>query len=97
MSVLCVSAGDKAEDVGEVSGGPVDPGLFWTRTRSTVHAVPHLTRVVIALDPAGTSQAPADEMGIVAGGVALTAMATCCGMPRGGARRKPVPCRHSPV
>src|SRR4030095_3198785 len=38
------------------------------KTRVTANQLPHLTRVAIALDPAGTSQATADEMGIVAGG-----------------------------
>jgi hypothetical protein len=49
------------------------PGALWTqalldRTRITTAQLPALTRVAIALDPAGTSQETSDEMGIVAGG-----------------------------
>ena len=67
MSVLGYTQEILAEDIDEI------PGALWTqalldRTRITVPEVPHLTRVVIALDPAGTSQVTSDEMGIVAGG-----------------------------
>ena len=70
MSVLAYQQEIEALDTEEI------PGALWTqalldRTRTTVPQVPHLTRVVIALDPAGTSQASADEMGIVAGGVGV--------------------------
>ena len=70
MSVLAYRQEILAEDTDEI------PGALWTQlvldqTRVSVPAVPHLTRVVIALDPAGTSQATADEMGIVAAGVGV--------------------------
>ena len=70
MSVLAYQQEIEAIDVESV------PGALWTqslldRTRITVPEVPHLTRVVIALDPAGTSQATSDEMGIVAAGVGM--------------------------
>lgn len=56
--------GEEVEDV---------EGALWTqalldRTRITTNQLPALTRVAIALDPAGTSQETSDEMGIVAGG-----------------------------
>lgn len=67
MSVLAYRQEIEAEDIDAV------PGALWTqalldRTRVTVAQLPPLTRVAIALDPAGTSQDTADEMGIVAGG-----------------------------
>ena len=70
MSVLAYQQEIEAIDVESV------PGALWTqslldRTRITVPEVPHLTRVLIALDPAGTSQATLDEMGIVAAGVGM--------------------------
>ena len=49
----------------------MDSGPFRPHPIATIPQVPHLTRVVIALDPAGTSQATADEMGIVAAGVGV--------------------------
>ena len=68
MSVLAYTQEIEAIDIDEI------PGALWTmalldRTRIAANQVPHLTRVVIALDPAGTSQATSDEMGIVAGGI----------------------------
>ena len=56
-----------AEDVENVEGA------LWTRalieqTRVRAADVPDLVRVGVALDPAATSQATADEMGIIAGG-----------------------------
>ena len=67
MSVLAHRQEILAEDIDEV------PGALWTqalldRTRITTNQLPALTRVAIALDPAGTSQETSDEMGIVAGG-----------------------------
>jgi hypothetical protein len=49
------------------------PGALWTQalidqTRVTEGQVPPLVRIVVALDPSGTSSAPSDEMGIIAGG-----------------------------
>ena len=70
MSVLAYQQEIEAKDIEDV------PGALWTqalldRTRIAANQVPHLTRVVIALDPAGTSQSTSDEMGIVAGGVGV--------------------------
>jgi hypothetical protein len=67
MSVLAHRQEILAEDSDEV------PGALWTqtlldRTRMTTNQLPALTRVAIALDPAGTSQDTSDEMGIIAGG-----------------------------
>ena len=67
MSVLAHTQEIMAEDVEEV------PGALWTqalldRTRVMESQVPTLVRIAVALDPAGTSQATADEMGIIAGG-----------------------------
>ena len=68
MSVRAYKQEILAEDVTDV------PGALWTQdlldtTRILPTALPHLTRVAVALDPAGTSQETADEMGIVAGGL----------------------------
>lgn len=57
-----------AEDLDEI------PGALWTlrlldATRVLPTAVPAFLRVAVALDPAATSAATADEMGIVAGGI----------------------------
>lgn len=59
-----------AEDVEDV------PGALWTQalleqTRIRPEHLPELVRVALALDPAATSQASSDEMGMVAGGVGL--------------------------
>ena len=67
MSVLAHTQEILAEDVEEV------PGALWTqalldRTRVRESQVPTLVRIAVALDPAGTSQATSDEMGIIAGG-----------------------------
>lgn len=67
MTVLAHRQEILAEDIENV------PGALWTQelldqTRVTPAQVPDLVRVVIALDPAGTSQESADEMGILAGG-----------------------------
>lgn len=67
MSALAHRQEILAEDIDDV------PGALWTpamldRTRVTQAQLPPLTRVAIALDPAGTSQETSDEMGIVAGG-----------------------------
>lgn len=67
MSVLAHRQEILAEDLEDV------PGALWTqalldRTRVTQAQIPILTRIAIALDPAGTSQDTSDEMGIVAGG-----------------------------
>ena len=67
MSSLAYRQEIEAEDIDEV------PGALWTQalldqTRITSNQLPALTRVAIALDPAGTSQETSDEMGIVAGG-----------------------------
>jgi phage terminase large subunit-like protein len=48
------------------------PGALWTRERIVpVSAVPDLRRVVVAIDPAGTSDEGADETGIVVAGVGV--------------------------
>lgn len=57
-----------AEDLEEI------PGALWTQqlldnTRVSGLQVPDLTRIVVALDPAATSQETSDEMGIVVGGL----------------------------
>jgi hypothetical protein len=49
------------------------PGALWTQalidqTRVTAAPCPPMVRIVVALDPSGTSNATSDEMGIVAGG-----------------------------
>jgi phage terminase large subunit-like protein len=67
MSALAYKQEILAEDIEDV------PGALWTQamldhTRITTNQLPALTRVAIALDPAGTSQETSDEMGIVAGG-----------------------------
>lgn len=67
MSALAHRQEILAEDIEEV------PGALWSQTildatRVTQAQIPHLVRVAVALDPAGTSQATSDEMGIVAGG-----------------------------
>jgi hypothetical protein len=67
MSALGYRQEILAEDVDNV------PGALWTQelldqTRVVEDAVPDLTRIVVALDPAATSQATSDEMGIVAAG-----------------------------
>lgn len=67
MSALAVRQEILAEDTEDV------PGALWTlalldKTRVTMADVPPLVRIAVALDPAGTSQASSDEMGIVAGG-----------------------------
>jgi phage terminase large subunit-like protein len=67
MSALAYRQEIQAEDVDSVDGALWTQALL-DRTRVTANQLPHLTRVAIALDPAGTSQATADEMGIVAGG-----------------------------
>jgi hypothetical protein len=67
MSVLAHRQEILAEDIEDI------PGALWTaqlleRARVLPVQVPTLTRVTVALDPSGGSQATADEMGIVAGG-----------------------------
>jgi hypothetical protein len=67
MTVLAHRQEILAEDIEEVVGA------LWTQalldeTRVTAEQVPPLVRVAVALDPAGTSQETADEMGIIAGG-----------------------------
>jgi hypothetical protein len=49
------------------------PGALWTQalidqTRITAAPCPPMVRIVVALDPSGTSNATSDEMGIMAGG-----------------------------
>jgi hypothetical protein len=49
------------------------PGALWTQalidqTRVAQAQVPTLTRIVVALDPSGTSSATSDEMGIIGAG-----------------------------
>jgi hypothetical protein len=68
MSALAHRQEILAEDIEDT------PGALWTQrmldeTRLAASLVPPLARVAVALDPAGTSQATSDEMGIVAGGV----------------------------
>ncbi len=51
------------------------PGALWTRanidqTRIKPHEVPDLTRIVVAIDPAVTSNEDSDETGIIAAGIA---------------------------
>ena len=49
-------------------------GALWTRSRieeNRVRAVPELTRIVVAIDPATTSGPEADETGIVVAGVGV--------------------------
>lgn len=67
MSILAHRQEILAEDIEEV------PGALWThllleQTRVTEAQVPDLVRIVVALDPAATSQETSDEMGIVVGG-----------------------------
>ena len=52
-----------AEDVEDV------PGALWTRERIQVHPIPELRRIVIAVDPAVSSEENSDETGIVVGGI----------------------------
>ena len=70
MSVLAYKQEILAEDIENVEGALWTQSLL-DRTRVMEGQVPELTRVAVALDPAGTSQATADEMGIVAGGKGL--------------------------
>lgn len=67
MSVLAHRQEILAEDIDEV------PGALWTqamldRSRISEGEVPPLVRIVVALDPAATSQDTSDEMGIIVGG-----------------------------
>jgi Terminase RNaseH-like domain len=68
MSVLAYSQEIMALDIEEI------PGALWTqalldRTRVGEMQVPALSRIVVALDPAATSQESSDEMGIVVAGL----------------------------
>jgi phage terminase large subunit-like protein len=68
MTVLAHRQEILAEDIDEV------PGALWRQqtldeTRVTAEQVPPLVRVVVSLDPAGSSQETSDEMGIVVGGI----------------------------
>lgn len=48
------------------------PGALWSHETLDAHRVaiaPHLVRCGVAMDPAATSSATADEMGIIAGGI----------------------------
>lgn len=65
MTVLAYRREILAEDVDSV------PGALWSQeqlddTRVMEAELPELTRIVVALDPSSSSQATADEMGIVA-------------------------------
>jgi hypothetical protein len=67
MSVVAHRQEILAEDLVDV------PGALWTQrlldeTRVTEGQVPDLVRIVVALDPAATSQETSDEMGIIAAG-----------------------------
>ena len=55
----------------EISGELIDdlPGALWKRTFIALKEAKELQRIVIAIDPASTSQADADETGIIACGV----------------------------
>ena len=67
---------DTLESVRRLIELKVDPGALWKREwidAGRIHTVPHLRRIVVAIDPAVSSSEGSDETGIVVAGIALDA------------------------